>query len=48
MSFITNRENRILRTTNDNSILYFCVVMLESLKLKIKLICFVITNLCKT
>lgn len=48
MLLITNRENRILQTTNDNSILYFCVDMLENLKLKIKGICFVITNLCYT
>lgn len=48
MLLITKRENRILQTTNDNSILYFCVDLLENLKLKIKGICFVITNLCYT
>lgn len=35
MLLITNRENRILQTTNDSSILYFCVDMLENLKLQI-------------
>lgn len=45
MLLITKRENRILQTTNDNSILYFCVDVLENFKLKFKGICFVSTNL---